>query len=68
MKRIETAEYDAGIVPGMKKAGIKEGVKKEISDKQNQAKPENAPDVKEGSEGAKGQDTPDDKFLDFFHA
>jgi len=78
-------EYDAGIVPGMKKAGIKEGVKKEISDKQNQAKPEKTLDVKEGSdvphtlktpklmklEGcqeAKGQDTPDDKFLDVFHA
>ncbi|OCK88532.1 uncharacterized protein K441DRAFT_681744 [Cenococcum geophilum 1.58] len=43
-------EYDAGIVPGMKKANIKEGVKREISDKQNQAKPEKTSDVKEGSD------------------
>ena len=52
------AEYDAGIVPGIKKASIKEGVKKEISDKQNQAKPEKTPDLEEGSDVPQTLKTP----------
>lgn len=52
------AEYDAGIIPGMKKVGMKEGVKKEISDKQNRAKPEKTPDVKEGSDVPQTLKTP----------
>jgi len=42
-------------------AGMKEGVKKEISDKQNQAKPEKTPDAKEGSNMPQTLKTP--KFM-----